>query len=311
MKLSIVIPVYNAEKIIDTLISRVDYEVKSLYENYEIILVEDGSIDNSWSIIKKNCSANKKIKGLKLSRNFGQHNAITAGLQESSGEKVIVMDCDLQHNPKYISQFVKKSNEGFDIVYSKMNKRSFGILKNLSSRLFFMVYNYLIDNKKFKGSDKIGSFSLITRKVVIEYLSFGDYVRHYLMVLRWLGFKSSIININHEPRFSGRSSYTLSELIKHSINGIVFNSDKIIRITLKLGFTISLLSFLASIIIIGMYFVQPFQAGWASIIVIILFSTGLIIGSIGIIGLYIGKNFDQSKNRPIFVIDEKINSQQQ
>lgn len=311
MKLSIVIPVYNAEKIIDTLISRVDYEVKSLYENYEIILVEDGSIDNSWSIIKKNCSTNKKIKGLKLSRNFGQHNAITAGLQESSGEKVIVMDCDLQHNPKYISQFVKKSNEGFDIVYSKMNKRSFGILKNLSSRLFFKVYNYLIDNKKFKGSDKIGSFSLITRKVVIEYLSFGDYVRHYLMVLRWLGFKSSIININHEPRFSGRSSYTLSELIKHSINGIVFNSDKIIRITLKLGFTISLLSFLASIIIVGMYFVQPFQAGWASIIVIILFSTGLIIGSIGIIGLYIGKNFDQSKNRPIFVIDEKINSQQQ
>lgn len=308
MKLSIVIPVFNAEKIIDELISRVDSEIKLLFENYEIILVEDGSIDNSWSCIKKNCSNNKKIKGLKLSRNFGQHNAITAGLQESSGEKVIVMDCDLQHNPKYISQFINKSNEGFDIVYSHMNKRSFGIFKNLSSRLFFMIFNYLIDNKEFKGSNKIGSFSLITRKVVKEYLSFGDYARHYIMVLRWLGFKSSIISINHEPRFSGKSSYTFSELIKHSINGIVFNSDKIIRITLKLGFTISLLSILASLLIIIMYFIQPFQAGWASIIVMILFSTGLIIGSIGIVGLYVGKIFDQSKNRPIFVIDEKINS---
>ena len=159
MKISVISPVYGAETIVQELVSRISNVMDSLEFDYEIILVEDGSPDKSWNEIEQVCSMNKFVKGVKLSRNFGQHCAITAGLQESTGDAVIVMDCDLQDNPKYIPILIDNWQNGSDIVYTKKKKRKHSWFKNLSARLFNWVFNYLVDNKSWENSGSIGSYS--------------------------------------------------------------------------------------------------------------------------------------------------------
>ena len=307
MKLSIVSPVYRAEAIVDELVKRISSEVSAITNDYEIILVEDGGPDNSWKKIKENCDRDSHVKGIKFSRNFGQHYAITAGLEASSGDYVIVMDCDLQDDPKYIKDLIAKAEEGFSIVYTRKEERKHSFLKNFTASLFYSVFNFLIDNRFSKGSNKEGSFSLLSRNAVTAFLSVHDYRRHYLMVLRWLGFPSSYVTIVHADRFEGKSSYNLRKLIIHALDGITSQSDKLLRLTASFGLVLSLIAFLAALSIIFRYFIHPFQAGWASIMVLILFVGGLIILSIGICGIYIGKIFEQSKNRPLYIIEEKLN----
>ena len=307
MKLSIVSPVYRAEAIVDELVKRISSEVSAITNDYEIILVEDGGPDNSWKKIKENCDRDSHVKGIKFSRNFGQHYAITAGLEASSGDYVIVMDCDLQDDPKYIKDLIAKAEEGFSIVYTRKEERKHSFLKNFTASLFYSVFNFLIDNRFSKGSNKEGSFSLLSRNAVTAFLSVHDYRRHYLMVLRWLGFPSSYLTIVHADRFEGKSSYNLRKLIIHALDGITSQSDKLLRLTASFGLVLSLIAFLAALSIIFRYFIHPFQAGWASIMVLILFVGGLIILSIGICGIYIGKIFEQSKNRPLYIIEEKLN----
>ena len=306
IKLSIISPVYKAEAIVDELVKRIKEEASEITADFEIILVEDGGPDRSWEKIKKNCEKDQRVKGIKLSRNFGQHYAISAGLEASKGEYVIVMDCDLQDNPKYFRELFKKAEQGVDIVYTIKEERSHGSLKNITANMFYWLFNYLVDNN-LQGSDKVGSYSLLTRKVVEAYLSVGDYRKHYLMVLRWLGFNYDFIKIEHAKRFEGKSSYTIKKLINHALDGITSQSDKLLRLTAGFGLILSLISFLAALTIIVLYLVQPFQAGWPSIMVLILLTGGLIILSVGICGIYIGKIFEQSKNRPLYLIEKKEN----
>ncbi len=307
MKISVVSPVYNAEPIVDELVRRVKSELAAITEDYEIILVEDGSPDNSWVRIDANCQAESRVKGIKLSRNFGQHYAITAGLSESKGDFVIVMDCDLQDDPRYIKDLLAKANTGADIVYTLKEVRSHGFFKNLTAKIFYRVFNFLVNNKFSRATEAVGSYSLLSRKVVDAFLSVGDYRRHYLMVLRWLGFPQAFVKIQHQERYAGKSSYNLRKLIEHALDGITSQSDRLLRLTAGFGFVLSFFSFVTAILVIVAYFVRPFQAGWASLFVLILFVSGLIILSIGICGIYIGKIFEQTKNRPLFIVDKKIN----
>lgn len=308
MKLSVVSPVYRAEDIVDELVKRISEEVSKITTDFEIILVEDGSPDKSWDKIQSNCSRNSKVIGIKLSRNFGQHYAITAGLEASTGDYVVVMDCDLQDDPKYIKDLVDKAEEGYSIIYTQKEERKHGFFKNFTANFFYSIFNFLIDNQSSKGSNKVGSYSLLKREVVDAFLSVHDYRRHYLMVLRWLGFNHEFVKIIHEKRFAGKSSYNLKKLIIHALDGITSQSDKLLRLTAGFGLILSLISFIAALSIIFRYFIHPFQAGWASIMVLILFVGGLIILSIGICGIYIGKIFEQSKNRPLYIIEKKINT---
>lgn len=307
MKISIVSPVYGAETIVKELVSRITNTMNSLNINYEIILVEDGSPDKSWDEIEQICCYNKFVKGIKLSRNFGQHYAITAGLQESLGDAVIVMDCDLQDNPKYIPVLIDNWKDGNDIVYTKKKERKHSWIKNFTARLFNLVFNYLVDNKSWENSVSIGSYSLLSRKVVDSFLLVNDYRRHYLMVLRWLGYSYEIVEIEHEKRYAGKSSYNLSKLIIHAIDGITSQSDKLLRLTMVLGFFISAISFLAASVVVYLAIYTSFSPGWPSLFVLILFIGGLIISSIGISGIYIGKIYEQSKGRPLFIIDKRLN----
>lgn len=307
MLLSIISPVYNAEKIVYELVKRIVDEVEKITSEYEIILVDDYSKDNSWVSITQQCEINKKVKGIKLSRNFGQHYAISAGLEASLGEYVVVMDCDLQDNPKYIHTMYTKALEGNHIVYTVKKERKHGFIKTLMSKAFFMVFNFLTNNKKEFASANIGSYTLLSKQAVKTYNSIKDYRRHYLMVLNWIGLKSAFINIEHEKRFEGTSSYNLKKLIIHAIDGITSQSDKLLQLTALLGFILSSISFLSIIVIIIRYLYSPFQAGWASIVVLILLMSGLIILSIGICGIYIGKIFEQTKNRPLYIVENKLN----
>lgn len=305
--LTIVSPVYKAEKIVDELVARIREEAIKITNDFEIILVEDCGPDNSWSKIEENCKKFSEVKGIKLSRNFGQHFAITCGLDNADGDFVIVMDCDLQDNPKYFSKFIEEAKNGCEIVFSFKEKRKHNFIKDVFAKLFSVVFNYLIENKNHKSSAMVGAYSLLSRKAVLAFREYGDYQRHYLMVLRWLGFKHTYILIEHNKRFEGTSSYSFSRLLSHALNGITSQSDKLLRLNATLGLGLSFLSFLGAITIVIFYFIYGFLSGWASLIITILFSTGVILTSIGIIGIYIGKSFEQAKNRPRYIVDERIN----
>jgi len=305
--ISVVSPVYQAEEIVDELVKRIKKEITKITDTYEIILVEDGSLDKSWQKIKENCKADKRVKGIKLSRNFGQHYAISAGLKESSGDYVIVMDCDLQDNPKYIPDLLSKSKEGYDIVFTIHKERKHGKLKNFFSGLFYLIFNCLIGNKNLRSSGQLGAYSLITRKVVDAFSQFNDYHRQYLPILHWLGFSNAYINIEHGKRFKGKTSYNFIKLITLAIDSIVSQTEKLLQLSIYGGFVFALVGFLSIIYIVIKAIVNGFQPGWASTTVLIIFATGLILMSLGIVSIYIGKMFNQTKRRPLYLIDEKMN----
>jgi dolichol-phosphate mannosyltransferase len=307
--LSVVSPVYKAGNIVDELVRRITAEAEKITDRYEIVLVEDGSPDHSWQKIEENCRQNPKIKGIKLSRNFGQHFAITAGLDHAEGEYVVVMDCDLQDDPGYIHHLLELGMKGNDIVYTMKENRKHGFFKNITASIFNLIFNYLIENKDWKSNNNVGAFSLLSRKAVLGFRKYNDYQRHYLMVLRWLGFKSAYLKIEHNKRFEGKSSYSFSKMLMHAINGITSQSDKLLRLNVAAGIIISLLAFCCALIIITLYFTQGFLSGWASLIVTLFFSTGVLLTSIGISGIYIGKTFEQVKNRPKYIVDTILNEE--
>ena len=305
--ISVVSPVYQAEKIISELILRVEKELSKITSKYEIILIEDCSNDKSWEEIIKIASTNDKVKAVKFSRNFGQHAAIKAGLEMAKGDCCIVIDCDLQDDPKYINSLVEEWLKGNDIVFTLKENRAHSIFKNLSTRFFNLIFNFLVQNKSIESSNNIGSFSLISRKVIEAFKQYNDYQFHYLMVLRWLGFKKSYIEVSHNIRLEGKSSYNLKKLLSHALVSIIYQSDKLLRLSIYMGFSFSILSIIGILIVISQYFLIGFKSGWASLFVLILLSTGLILIAVGVLGLYLGKLFEQVKNRPQFIIDKSVN----
>ena len=305
--ISVVSPVYQAEKIIPELIRQVEEELTKITTSYEIILIEDCSKDNSWEEINRIAKNNNKIKAVKFSKNFGQHIAIKAGIELAKGDCCIVMDCDLQDNPKYINSLVEEWLKGNDIVFTIKENRAHSIFKNLSTRFFNLFFNFLVENKSMESSNQIGSYSLISRKVIEAFKQYNDYQFHYLMVLRWLGFEKSCIEVKHNNRFEGKSSYNLKKLLSHALIAIIFQSDKLLRLSIYMGFSFSILSIIGIVVVISMFFISGFQSGWASLFVLILLSTGLILTSVGILGLYLGKMFEQVKNRPQYIIDNTLN----
>lgn len=305
MKLSIVSPVYGAEKIIDELVSRIIEEVVKITDDFEIILVEDGSSDQSWQAIERNCYKENKVKGIKLSRNFGQHYAITAGLAESSGDYVVVMDCDLQDNPNEIPNLYAKAKEGYDIVLARRVERQDKFLKRLSSSIFHVVFSYLSDIKTDKS---IANFGIYNQKVIREYNRMKETARSFPSLVAYLGFSKTTIDVRHTERYEGNTSYSFSKLLNLALDIALSNSNKPLRLTVKLGFLMAITSFTLALYnivahLIGIVTVQ----GFTSTIFSIWFVGGLILCVLGVLGLYIGKIFDQVKERPLFVVSKRLN----
>ncbi|SHJ58080.1 glycosyltransferase family 2 protein [Aquimarina spongiae] len=305
MKLSIVSPVYKAEHLVDELVERLEKTLYDISDFYEIILVEDGSPDNSWEAIEKICAINKNVKGIKLSRNFGQHYAITAGLENISGDWVVVMDCDLQDRPEEIPKLLDKAKEDYDIVYAQRQLRQDSFFKKISSKLFYKTFGYLTDSKQ---DPSIANFGVYSKTVIHSLLSMNDHVRFFPTMVQWVGFKSTKISVAHSSRAEGKSSYSWGKLIKLAFDNIISFSDKPLRLTIRLGLVIATLSFISGLIYIFKYINGEIKVlGFASIIISIWFLSGLIIFILGIIGIYLGKTFDKVKERPTYIISKMVN----
>ena len=305
MKLSIISPVYNAEKIVKELIKRITREVEEITTDYEIILVEDGSPDESWSVIEELCLINSKLKGIRLSRNFGQHIAILAALEATAGDYVVVMDCDLQDNPKYIKDLIDQVNSGVEIVYTIKQNRNYAPLKNMMARLYYWTYRSLGSNTNYNAD--LGNYTLLSRKVVDAFCEVRDRQRHYLLVLQWLGFKSSSIEVEHDKRHYGKSSYGINELISFTINGVVYMSEGLLRLSAILGVVFFILGLFFFGYGIYEYIDNGVVKSTRTLMGLISLSTSIILFAIGILGLYIGKVFEQIKDRPLYLISDKIN----
>jgi glycosyltransferase involved in cell wall biosynthesis len=301
-KITVVSPVYKAEAFVEKLVAEIQKAIQSIGVTYEIILVDDRSRDNSWQIMKELSKDNPNVKSVRLSRNFGQHPAIMAGLSMAKGEWIVVMDCDLQDQPKEIAKLYNAALEGFEVVQARRTKREDSFLKKLSSKIFSKVYGYFTDTKY---DNEIANFGIYHKKVVKSILEISDYIKFFPLFVEFVGYKSTTISVEHAPRESGKTSYSFSKLVSLSFNTIISFSNKPLKLFVKFGMLISITSFC-----IGGYYIYEALTnkievlGYTSIIVSIWFLSGVIITTIGVTGIYIGKIFDQTKNRPIFIIDE-------
>lgn len=301
---SVVSPVYKAERIIDEFVAQVSNQLLTLTNDYEIILVDDGSPDNAWEKIEHQCSKNSLIKGVKLSRNFGQHYAVTAGLGQAKGHVTIVMDCDLQDDPALLPSLVSKCLEGNEIVFTKRISRKHPISKTIFATLYNLAFS-LFGDKSYHVNT--GSLVVFTARVREVFLSMPEKDRLYIQLLKWIGFTQTVVEVEHKPRFEGTSSYTFTKLIGLAVQGWTSHSDKLLKMSVYTGFILSTMAFLVGLYIIVQYFITGFQPGWPSLFVALMFSTGLIVSSVGITGIYISKIFQQTKDRPLFIIDKRVN----
>jgi polyisoprenyl-phosphate glycosyltransferase len=303
--LSIVSPVYRAEKIIPTLGQRIAESVQQITLDYEIILVDDGSKDDSWGVIAAISAQNPKVVGIKLSRNFGQHHAITAGLDYAKGEWVVVMDCDLQDQPEEIPHFYAKAMEGYDVVLGRRYQRKDTFLKRLSSKVFYKTLGYLAG---FEYDSAVANFGIYNRKVIDSVVAMRESVRNFAMMVQWVGFRQTKIDITHASRFEGKSTYTFLQLIYFAINIALSYSDKPIRLVIQSGALLALTAFLFALNVLYRYFIGSISVlGYTSLIFSIWFLSGFIMMTLGIIGLYVGKTFEATKQRPIYLVQQKIN----
>lgn len=303
MHLSIVSPVYKAEKIIDELINRLATELPKITSDYEIILVDDCGPDDSWSKIEERCAKDSRVKGIKLSRNFGQHHAITAGLDFSRGTWVVVMDCDLQDRPEEIQQLYIKANEGFDMVFARRINRQDNYIKRMASKYFYLIFSYL---SGIKQDGSVANFGIYNRKVINSINSLREPMRAFSPMARWVGFSKTNIDVVHGVRFEGKSSYNLSKLTNLALDIAISYSDKPLKLVIKTGFWISFLSLLYVAYALFAYFAGIIKViGYTSLIVSIWFLAGLTIFILGVIGLYLGKTFEGVKNRPLYLVDKK------
>ena len=300
--ISVVTPVYGCKDCLKGLYERLVSSLTEISTDFEIIMINDASPDGAWETIKELSENDKRIKGINLSRNFGQHNAITAGLDYAQGDWVVVMDCDLQDQPEEIIKLYNEALKGYDIVFGRREQRKDFFLKKLSSKLFYKLYDYFTDSNI---DSTIANFSIVSSTVVKKLRQLKERDRSYPLFVNWVGFKRINVNIDHAQRERGKSSYTLYKLINLAIDSVISQSNKPLRMSIKFGFLMSLVSMLYATWLVLRYLAYSVPVpGWTSVMVSIYFIGGLLFANMGILGLYIGKTFDEAKNRPLYIVQE-------
>ena len=303
--ISVVIPVYMAELILPELVSRLETSIQRFTSNFEIVLVEDCGPDDSWEVIKELSIKKPYLKGIKLSRNFGQHNAISAGLENSKGKWIVVMDCDLQDSPEEIPNLYEKAKEGYDIVFAKRQNRKDTFFKKMQSAIFYKILSYLTGNKYDKS---IANFGIYSRKVIKAVLMMKENSRVFPIMVIWTGFKKSEIVVKHNQRQLGQSNYNFAKAAKLAMDIILSYSDKPILLVVKGGLYLSLISIIIAIVTFFRWSYGLITvSGYTSLIISIFFLSGIILSTLGVIGLYVGKIFEGVKNRPNYIINKKTN----
>jgi dolichol-phosphate mannosyltransferase len=298
--ISVVTPVYRAEGCLEELYRRLVAALSGITQDFEIVMVEDCGGDRSWEIIRELARRDPRVKGIQFSRNFGQHYGITAGLDHCDGDWVVVMDCDLQDRPEEIPRLYARAQEGYDVVLASRGVRADGVVKRLGSWLFYRLFSWLADID-YDGSS--GNFRIISRKVVAAFRQMREQLRFFGGQVKWMGFPTASIEVRHDERYAGPSTYTLAKLLRLATETIVAYSDKPLRLSVRFGFALAAIAFC-----FGIYFVvhavlygSPI-VGWASLIVSFYFIGGVIIAILGMIGIYLGKTFDEAKKRPLYIV---------
>lgn len=310
MTISVVSPIYKGEKMLDSLVGRNTAVLQQmiadgLISDYEIILVNDASPDNSWEKMKEICAKDTHVKGINLSRNFGQPYAVTAGCSYAIGDWVVIMDCDLQDRPEEIPPLFAKAMEGWDVVLARRVNKQVGFLKKLSSVVFHTAYDWLAGTK---SDPSIGNFGIYCKKIIREYVQIPEYVRTFSVLISTLGFKTTTLDVTHAEREEGRSSYSFSKLLRLTYNVMISNSNKPLRLAVSFGFLMSAVAFILAIYnVIAKMFGLIDVPGYTFTIFSIWFVCGIQLIVMGMLGLYIGKIFDQVKGRPSYIIRDTIN----
>jgi len=298
--ISVVVPVYRAENCLDELYRRLKIVLENISHDFEIVLVEDCGGDNSWQVIERLSAEDSRVKGIQFSRNFGQHYGITAGLDYCDGDWVVVMDCDLQDRPEEIARLYDKALQGYDMVIARRMQRKDELFKQWTAWLFYKWLSFLSDMDYDRS---VGNFRIFSRKVVENFRGMREQLRFFGGLMNWMGFSSTFIEVEHAERYEGQSSYTWKKLWKLSSEIIIAYSDKPLRLSIRVGFILSALSFLYALYLITQYlFWMAPVAGWTSVMVSIYFVAGLLLMNMGVLGLYVGKMFDEAKHRPLYIV---------
>jgi len=305
-KLSIIVPAYNEEEVIPYFYKEINKIVDSikLRYDYELIFVDDGSKDGTLKKLKDLRKIDSKVNIISFSRNFGKEAGILAGLAKSTGDLVVVMDADLQHEPKVILEMIKYMEEGYDVVTTLRNRKGESILRSAFSNIFYSVMK-TADNIDLKRNSQ--DFRMMTRQVVNSILQLDEYNRFSKGLFSWVGFKTKYIYVENRKRTIGKTKWSIGGLIRYSIDGITSFSEKPLKIATAGGIIISLISIvLAMVIVVQTLYFGKDVPGYASTITAVLFIGGIQLITIGILSEYVGKIYLEIKQRPHYIIKEEI-----
>lgn len=304
---SVVIPMFNEEEVIGETYRRMKEVMDGTGDTYELIFVNDGSRDMTADLVRAICQRDSNVKMIDFARNFGHQIAITAGMENASGDCVVVIDADLQDPPEVIPEMMAKWREGYDVVYGqRMMREGETFFKKFTAKMFYRTLNKMTD---VDCPVDTGDFRLIDRKVCEALKCVQEKNRYVRGIIAWLGFKSAPVYFKREKRFAGTTKYPLKKMLKLAGDAIMSFSYKPLKIASWVGVLLSSFSFIYLIVtvILKLCGVLSTVAGWASIVAISLFFNGIILMILGILGSYIGRIYEEVKDRPLYVIREKIN----
>ncbi len=301
--LSIVVPVYNEEQIIEQLVQRMVAAAENVTESYEIIFVNDGSRDSSLQKLKATCAGNPRLHYISFSRNFGHQVAISAGMDYASGDAIVTIDGDLQDPPELIKEMYEEFLAGFKVVYAKREKRNGETwFKLFTAKMFYRLMARLVS---FEIPLDVGDFRLIGRDVLHYLKEMKEYDKYIRGQIAWLGFKSTYVMYERDERKFGQTNYPFKKMLRLAFNGITAFSDSPLKLATTLGFIVCIISFIIGVFAMYSYFeLNTTIPGWASTIVSITFLGGVQLLSLGILGEYISRIINNVRNRPLYVVDQ-------
>lgn len=300
--LSVVIPVYRAGSVLTELLRRLHAALLPITPDFELVLVDDGSPDpGDWATVQQHAALDNRVRGLRLSRNFGQHHALTAGLEASKGQWIVVMDCDLQDQPEEIVLLLAKARQGYQGVLARRGSRTDAAVVRGGSRLFYRVLGYLTGEHQ---DPEVGNFGIYHRQLIDAVLRLRESTRYFPTMVRWAGFRQTSLSVSHGVG-TRPSSYSLARRLQLALDILLTYSDKPLRLAVYFGLLLSGGAFLLGLVMLGRYALgQITVPGYASLIVSISLFSGIIISVLGMVGLYVGKTFEGVRNRPLYVVAE-------
>ena len=302
---SIVVPVFNEELVVEESYKRLKQVMDTTNEPYELIFVNDGSRDKTPEIVAQICENDKNVRLINFSRNFGHQTAITAGMDNSSGQAVVVIDADLQDPPEVILEMIEKWKEGYDVVYGqRLKRKGETFFKKVTAKMF---YRLLSSMTSVDIPVDTGDFRLIDRKVCDVMSSLTEQNRYVRGLVSWVGFRQTAVTYVRDERFAGETKYPLKKMLKFAMDGITTFSYKPLKLSTYVGFFVAGASFIYLLVVICLrLFTDTTVTGWASTLAVSLIFNGVILMMLGIIGEYIGRIYDEAKGRPLYIIREKL-----